>query len=350
MINQILEAIQNKYGHLGFSEMKSAMRKDGLGDIVDLLENPELINSLDEQMNEEEKLEEDALTPSLDIPSIPLSANDNFKFDSKACLAKCAGNCCKRKNYLMVNLFDIHRILPSKAAKLLNICSTRDLFEGKPPLLELLCWEGPKMYFPYIRFLPIGADLETKPEYAEDSICPFLRPISEVYAFHKEDLPEWAREEAMGCILREDKPSVCRLSPIGESRRTPGKVTFEYTPPIFDCPACETDVEIKVSDYISSVIPLSEKKQKERAHQILIDYSGREGGQVDQARCYEILKQVHNIDGLLFQYGLGIENRPQIDKLLELVIAATKGHFSVYEEFIQNLKNATTSRLYRSRS
>ncbi len=119
---------------------------------------------------------------------------------------------------------------------------------------------------------------------------------------------------------------------------TPGKVTFTYTPPILDCPACETDVEIKVSDYISSVIPLSEKKQKERAQQILIDYSYREAKQVDQARCYEILKQVHNIDGLLFQFGLGIENRPQIDKLLEMVIAAAKGDFSVYDEFVETLK------------
>lgn len=212
-------------------------------------------------------------------------------------------------------------------------------------MLELLYWDEIKMYFSYIRFLPIGADLETKPEYAEDSICPFLRPISEVYAFYKEDLPEWTGKEAMGCILREDKPSVCRLSPIGEgeSRMIPEKVTFTYTPPILNCPACETDVEIKVSDYISSVIPLSEKKQKERAQQILIDYSYREAKPVDQARYYEILKQVHNIDGLLFQYGLGIENRPQIDKLLEIVIAAAKGDFSVYNEFVETLKKTMHS-------
>ena len=328
MLNQIYDKIVKKYGHLDLSEMKAAMRNDGLGELADLLE----------EMNEEGELGEEGINPSFDIPSIPLSANDNMKFDSRACLAKCAGTCCKAKNYLMITLYDIHRILSSRAAELFQIRSTRDLFEGDPPFLELLIWEEHRMYFPYIRFLPIGADPNTKPEFAKDSVCPFLYPINEVYAFHKEELPKWANNNSMGCMLSEDKPSVCRLSPLGVSTGITGKVTYQYMQPTLECPACETDVEIKVSDYASSFISPFEIKHKERAHQILRKYGARKARQLDQARYYEILKHVYNIDELLFHYGLGVEDRPHIDKLMEMVIAGAKGDFSVYDQFIETLK------------
>lgn len=50
-----------------------------------------------------------------------------------------------------------------------------------------------------------------------------------------------------------------------------------------------------------------------------------------------ILKQIYNIDGLLSQYGLGLEHRPDIDQLVNIVIAAAKGDFSLYEQFIEDL-------------
>ena len=53
------------------------------------------------------------------------------------------------------------------------------LLQKQELLVELFYNEEYKIYLPYIRYLPEGADLLTLPEDAEGSICPFLRPIQE---------------------------------------------------------------------------------------------------------------------------------------------------------------------------
>ncbi len=51
----------------------------------------------------------------------------------------------------------------------------------------------------------------------------------------------------------------------------------------------------------------------------------------------ELIKQIYNIDKVLAEYGCGPEYRPAVDKVVEMFIAARKGDFSLYEQFIESL-------------
>jgi hypothetical protein len=347
MYQQILEMLLAKYGHLSYSELMKALRKDGLGELVDAIENdPDLmglISEISKEFSTELLSDTDyGVIPSIyqQISGVPVDYHGTFKFDPKECLKTCAGNCCKDKNYLMINITDIFSILSSDVAKLLKIYSTIDLFNRRPPLVELFYIEEYRLYMPYIRYLPLDADLNTRPEDAKGSICPFLRPIDEVYSFHKKELPQWAGRDALGCILMEDKPTICRLSPLGKcSGMITGKVTYEYLPPAIDCPACDTDVDMKVSDYVSSMVSSTEQKQQENFHRLLMSYNRGTSKQLDQDRFNEVIKQVYNIDGLLAQYGLGPERRPHVDNLVEIIFRAANGDFSLYEHFIEGLSD-----------
>ena len=104
---------------------------------------------------------------------IPVDYHGTIRFDPQACLKACKGECCRNKNYLMINIHDIFRILSSKGAQFYDINSTIDLFDRKPPLVELFYIEEYRMFFPYIRYLPVNADVHSRPENAEESICPF---------------------------------------------------------------------------------------------------------------------------------------------------------------------------------
>jgi len=345
MYQQILEMLLAKYGHLSYSELTKALRRDGLGEFVDALENDpnlmELISEIGKEFSADLLGNADyGVIPSIyqQVSGIPIDYNETFKFDHKACLKVCAGNCCKNKNYLMISITDIFRILSAIGAKSLEIHSTIDLFDRRPPIVELFYSEKYRLYLPYIRYLPLDADLNTRPEDAKGSICPFLRPINEVYSYHKRKLPPWCGKNALGCLLMEDKPLVCRLSPLGKCRgMLTGKVTYEYMKPAIDCPACETDVEVEVSDYVSSMVSSSEEKQQKRFHQMLMIYNARTSGQRAQDHFNKVIRQIYNIDGLLSQYGLGLEHRPQVDYLVEIVFMAANGDFSLYEHFIEGL-------------
>jgi hypothetical protein len=80
---------------------------------------------------------------------------------------------------------DIFKLLASPAARHLNLYSTCDLFDRKPQIIELFATEEYDLFLPYLRFLPVGAEPDTRPEDAASSICPFLYPIADVFAFHK---------------------------------------------------------------------------------------------------------------------------------------------------------------------
>ncbi|MFH1282639.1 MAG: hypothetical protein ABII27_03135 [bacterium] len=347
MYQKILEMLLAKYGHLPYSELIEALRKDGLGEFVDIIENDsnfmKSISEIDKEFPTD-LLDDNGywVMPSVEqqIRGIPVDYHETFKFDHQACLKGCTGTCCKNKNYLMISMIDIFDILSASGAKVLGIHSTIDLFDRKPPLLELFYNEEYRMYLPYIRYLPLGVDLNTRPEDAKGSICPFLRPIHEVYSYHKKELPHWSGKDALGCILMEDKPAICRLSPLGKSTgMMTGKITYEYLPPAIDCPACESDVDVKVSDYVSSIISSSEEEQQKNFHKMLMIINAKTSGQFDQDRFNEIIKQVYNIDGVLSKYGLGLEHRPQIDLLVEIVFRVSKGDFTLYEHFIKGLSN-----------
>ncbi len=149
----------------------------------------------------------------------------------------------------------------------------------------------------------------------------------------------------MGCMLMEDKPTICRLSPLGKSSgMVTGRVTYEYLPPALNCPACETEVEVKVSEYLSLMVSSSEQQQQERFHKMLMSYHQAEISQeFDQKHFNEIIRHLYNIDGLLSQYGRRIDERPPIDQLVEIMFAASYGDFSVYEQFIEDLHGRTQS-------
>lgn len=348
MYQQILETLLRKYGHLSYSELTETLRKDGLGEFVDAIENDAYLMKMMSEISKEFSLNlpddiEYGIVPSPveHIRGIPVEYDCTFKFDHRACLKTCKGDCCKNKNYLMINITDIFRILSSKAAPFFDIRSTTDLFDRQPPFIVLFYSEEYRLFLPYIRYLPIDADIHTRPEDAKRSICPFLRPIHDVYAYHKQALPSWTRELAMGCMLMEDKPMICSLSPLGTSSGlVTGNVTYEYLPPALNCPACKTDVEVKVSDYLSSMVSSSEQKQQERFHKMLMSYHQAGTSQeFDQKYFNEIIKHMYHIDGLFSQYGRGIEERPDVDQLVESVFAASHGDFSVYEQFIKGLRD-----------
>jgi len=337
MYQQILDMLMAKYGHLSYEELTEELRKDGLGEFVDTIQDDPDLMGLISELSKASTDHGVISARDHEVRGTPVEYHGTIHFDPKACLQKCTGNCCKNKNYLMINITDIHCILSSKAANFFEIQSTIDLFDRNPPLVELFYNEEYRFYLPYIRYLPEGADLLTLPEDAKGSICPFLRPIHEVYSYHKKALPQWANKDAMGCILMEDKPAICRLSPLGKcSGMVTGKVTYEYLPPVLDCPACETDIEVKVSEYLSSVVSASEEEQQERFHKMLMKYNDS-SKKLDKKRFSEITKQVYNIDKLLLEYGLGLEYRPSVEHLVEIVFAASHGDFSVYERFIEGL-------------
>ena len=344
---KIMEGLLTKYGHLSDSELRDALRNDGLGKFVDAIENdPIIMGLIDEISNElssagkidrEFGIIHQNVQP---IQGIPVDYHGTIYFDPNACIRSCEGNCCKNKNYLMINIGDIYRIVSSKVAIFWGIKSTIDLFDHQPPFIEIFYNEEYRWYFPYIRFLPTGMDITIRPEEAEGSVCPFLRPIDEVYKLHNKFVPSWVGKEAMGCMLMKDKPDICRLSPLGKCQgMVTGKVTYEYLPPALDCPACDTEIEIKVSDYLYPIISYKKHKQQLQFHKMLMaNYHNETSYILDQERFHMIVIQVYNIDDLLSQHGLGIEHRPPVEQLIEIVFAASSGDYSIYEKFVEGLQ------------
>ena len=343
MFEQIKGTLLSKYGHLSYPELLDSLRNDGFGELVDEIKNSGIIEQLSDSMREFLPESDElgaSIMPSVgqNIRGIPIEQHDTFNFDYKACLQRCTGNCCKSKNYLMINIVDIYQILSSPAADFLHIKTTIDLFEATPPVLELFYLEEFMMYLPYIRYLPENDDIHIHPEDADGSVCPFLYPIREVYELHKENIPEWAHEKAMGCILMNYKPTICRLSPLGKSRgMKTGNVTYEYLPPALDCPACTTRKQVLCSDYIKSVESPEEEQRQQHFHQMLMKYNSKQSNMHDRKRFNKICLEMYNIDALLIQYDAEVDRRPSVDKLVEIVMASSKGDFSVYEQFISTL-------------
>lgn len=283
------------------------------------------------------------MPPTPEAEALPVEIDDEIFFDERACFRSCTGKCCRGKNYLMINIVDIYRIVSSPAAKLLNVRSTDDLFRRYPPLVQLFFNSEYGLYFPYIRYAPVGADPDVLPEDAPDSVCPFLFPVDRVFSLHHKKMPEWACDEADGCILMQDKPKVCRLSPIGKhTGLVAGMVSYVYAPPALDCPACETNVRVKLADYIEKAELPGEREQDERFHQVLMKAAGQAPDQEQRQRFYEIMRQVYNIDGLLLRHGIDLQHRPGIDLLVEICAIASRGNFDPYDELVEKLLHHTS--------
>ncbi len=347
MYQQILGMLLEKYGHLSYSELTEALRKDGLGMFVDAIENDAHLMGMIKEMSQNYTSDVFSNPDCGFIPEkvqqvhgTPVDYDGTFHFDLSACLTRCRGDCCKNRNYLMIDLPDIYRIVLSKGAQFLAIKSTIDLFDRRPPFAVIFYNEEYRWYLPYLRFLPVNTDIQTRPEEVKGSICPFLYPIDEVYSYHNKPLPDWVNNNALGCILMESKPMVCRLSPLGKNQGLmTGKVSYVYLPPVHRCPACDTNKEMKVSDYISSTSSYCEHRRQKQFHKKFMSYfKAGIPQEFDKKRFYNIVKQVYNIDGLLSHYGLGVEHRPDVDYVIEIIFAASRGDFSAYEEFIDGLQ------------
>ncbi|MGD8210850.1 MAG: hypothetical protein PVF32_13395 [Desulfobacterales bacterium] len=346
----ILKILMDRYGHIeDLDQLQDAMRKDGFGEFIDALnDHPEIMDSILEEHREE--IEQSlrhytgsgTMAAQEPVQGIPLDMNDTFKFDQGSCLAECDGRCCKNRNYLMISYPDIFRLLASTAASHLGIHSTRDLFDRRPPVIELFAAEEYDLFLPYLRFLPVGAEPDTRPEDAANSICPFLYPMADVFAFHKLKLPENTNGGAMGCLLMDDKPKICRLSPVGESRgMITGSMSYEYMEPASNCPGCATGVEIPLASYVKGVVQSSEKRKIRIFHQMVVAHHASCNQGRDQQRFNSILREFYNIDHFLSFYGYTHLQRPSYLQLMQILIAAAEGNFALYDKFHQSLIHRT---------
>ena len=346
MFELILQQLMARYGHLSLDEMKARLKEEGLGKFLDMTEalmenHPEIAKSVS-QISPFGPMDDNGLgvmPPVPEVEALPIELDDDIFFDQKACLVSCAGNCCKSKNYLMISIADIYRIVfSSPAKKILGIHSTDDLFSRDPPLVQSFFNSEYGLYLPYIRFAPVDAEPDVPPENAPDSVCPFLFPIGKVYSFHQKELPKWANMEAKGCILMKNKPVVCRLSPVGKlSGLVTSRVSYVYAIPAADCPACETDVTIKLADYLKEARLPGERTQDERIHKILMKTTKHALDHKAQQRYNEILQQLYNIDQLLIRLDLDPLHRPGFPRLVEIGAHAAQGHFDPYDELVEEL-------------
>ena len=339
----------NQYGHIeDLEQLKAALTKDGFGDIVNMLtQNSELYDSFIEDHREEInqsilKYKGSGVMPAQEnFQAKRLDESDYFKFDPQACLSQCNGECCKGRNYQMILYPDILKIVDSPVASYMNIHSTIDLFDHKPPYIELFLNEEYDLFLPYLRYLPLGSDLDIPPEQAENSICPFLYPIDEIYTFYGLNIPQDTSKDAMGCILMENKPFVCKLSPVSQSRgMETGNVSHNYVRPTKNCPGCKTNKEIQLLTYLNDINISSENDNRSLFHTLAMTHY--EGFEVvkDKNRFNTILLEFYNIDHLLSVHGLTPEKRPRYRHLMKILIDAAKGNFSLYERFIKRLSNS----------
>jgi len=347
--NQIFKELMDRYGHIeDVDQLKAALTKDGFGDIVSqLTQNSELYDSFVEEHREEinqsiKKYKGSGVMQAQEkIQAKRLDELDYFQFDPQACLSRCSGECCKGRNYLMIVYSDILKIVDSPVASYLNIHSTVDLFDHNPPYIELFLNEEYDLYLPYLRYLPLGCDLDIPPEQAENSICPFLYPIDEIYTLYGLTIPQDTAKDAMGCILMENKPLVCKLSPVSQSRGIEtGNVYYNYVRPTKNCPGCKTQKEIQLLAYLSDLNLSSEDSSRSLFHTLVMVYNeGFALDAEDKNRFHSILLEFYNIDHLLSAHGLGPEKRPKYRHLLKILIDAAIGDFSLYDRFIKRLSN-----------
>ncbi|HLG19850.1 MAG TPA: hypothetical protein VI895_08575 [Bdellovibrionota bacterium] len=118
-----------------------------------------------------------------------------------------------------------------------------------------------------------------------------------------------------------------------------GKVSYGYLPPVRDCPACETDVKVKLSDYLSSAETPEGRLQHGRFHSTLRKYGAGPPEERAAVRCAVVLKELYDIDGLLFRYGLGTKDRPPTETLVETAAATTP-----YERLLKRLEKSRRGR------
>ena len=268
---------------------------------------------------------------------LSIQINESFQWNKNACIEECAGLCCKDRNYLMISFHDILMILKSPYAKRIGIESTCELFEDEISFLCLKKDPSFKIVIPYIVFWPIGAKMGTLPENAPSNMCPFLKPLGMVYAYHQQKTPKNAHPLAMGCILKDYKPDICKLSPIGLLRgMETGKLSFCHVKPNEVCPACNSNEKVVLKNYLNSLNTVN-VGSKSLFHEVAMSHFRRVNSDYDQNDFNQVLQKVYNIDRLLIDNNCDTQKRPSYKQLMSILNEAANGKFNLWETFLNQL-------------
>lgn len=268
---------------------------------------------------------------------LPIQMNETFQWNYKACIEECAGLCCKDRNYLMVSFHDILMILESSYAKRIGIQSTCELFEDEIPLICIKTDPNFEIVIPYIVFWPIGAKMGILPEYAPSNMCPFLKPLRMVYAFHQEKTPSTAHPLAMGCILKDHKPDICKFAPIGLLRgMETGRLSFCHVKPNKFCPACNSRDKVELKNYLNSLRGVN-LGPKSLFHEVAMRHYRRVKSGSDRSNFNQILQKIYNIDRLLLDNNYDVQSRPSYKQLISILYEAANGKFDLWESFMNHL-------------
>lgn len=275
--------------------------------------------------------------PTLQGNELPIQMNETFQWDNKSCIEECAGLCCKDRNYLMVSFHDILMILNSPYAKRIGIQNTCGLFEDEIPFIRIKKDPNFEIVIPYIVFWPIGAKMGILPEHAPSSMCPFLKPLGMVYAYHKEKTPGTAHPLAMGCILKDNKPDICKLSPIGLLRgMKTGILSFCHIKPDEFCSGCNSHDKVELKNYLNSLSGVN-IGPKSLFHEVAMSHFRRVKSGKNQNGFNQILQKIYNIDRLLLDNNCDVQYRPSYKQLISILHEAANGKFDLWESFLNHL-------------
>ncbi len=275
--------------------------------------------------------------PILQGDELPIQMEESFRWKDKACIEECEGFCCKDRSYLMISFHDILMILKSPYAKIIGIKNTCELFEDNPPLLRIKKSQNFEIVIPNICFRPIGAKMGALPEHAPSNICPFLKPLGMVYDYHKEKIPNTAHPLAMGCILKDHKPDICKFSPIGPMRSMEtGRLSYCHVQPYEVCPACNSNGKVELKTYLKSLRGVN-IGSKSLFHKVAMRHYRRVQSGHDQSNFNQVLRKVYNIDRLLLDNNYNVQSRPSYRLLMSILYEAASGKFDLWEAFVNHL-------------
>ena len=140
----------------------------------------------------------------------------------------------------------------------------------------------------------------------------------------------------------ENKPLVCKLSPVSQSRgMETGRISYKFIQPTKDCPGFNTHKEIQLSSYLKDLMISHKDNDRSLFHEMVMKHHERIEIGVDQKRFNSILLEFYNIDRLLSLNGQRPEKRPKYRHLMKILIDAAKGDFSLYDRFIKRLSNSS---------
>ena len=165
---------------------------------------------------------------------LPLNDNDIVHFNCRMC-----GECCSGLMKVRLNPYDLYLM-----ARRLKLKETGLLINKTVELLR----EENGLYLPYLRF-----------KQRPFPFCPFL----------ENRIDDDNHLTGLCRLHRDDKPLVCRMSPVGRSYDSlTDKESFFFLAPLDNCPGQEAVSKITVEKWIS---PWKKELEKEKKFFHLLD-------------------------------------------------------------------------------